>query len=57
VVAVLGGAPSAELAARVPLVAEKPAIAGRPTAYVCERRTCKRPVTDAAAFGRELDAS
>jgi uncharacterized protein YyaL (SSP411 family) len=54
---VTAGAPSAALAQLVPLVAEKTVLDGKPTAYVCVERVCKRPTTDVAAFGRELDAA
>jgi uncharacterized protein YyaL (SSP411 family) len=49
-----GGAPDAELGRLVPLVVEKPPVGGRPTAYVCERRVCKLPTTDPAAFAEQL---
>ncbi len=49
------GPPQRALAASVPLVAEKSALDGRATAYVCERRVCQRPTSDPAAFARELD--
>jgi uncharacterized protein YyaL (SSP411 family) len=51
---VIGGAPDAELGRLVPLVVEKPPLDGRPTAYVCERRVCKLPTTDASAFAEQL---
>src|SRR5262249_22251151 len=49
------GAPQRTLAATVPLVAEKTALGGRATAYVCERRVCQRPTSDPEAFARELE--
>jgi hypothetical protein len=51
---VAGGAPDAALGRLVPLVVEKPPLGGRPTAYVCERRVCKLPATDPAAFAEQL---
>jgi uncharacterized protein YyaL (SSP411 family) len=54
VLATVAGAPDAELARLVPLVAEKPPLDGRPTAYVCERRVCKRPTADPAVFAEQL---
>jgi uncharacterized protein YyaL (SSP411 family) len=54
-VVVAEGAPQRALAATVPLVAEKVALGGRPTAYVCERRVCQRPTSDPDAFARELE--
>jgi hypothetical protein len=55
-VVVTGGAASAELARLVPLVAEKTARDGRPTAYVCENRVCKLPATDVETFAAQLGA-
>ena len=54
-VVVTEGAAQRALAATVPLVAEKTALDGRATAYVCERRVCQRPTSDPATFARELD--
>jgi hypothetical protein len=48
-------APDDELAARtVPLLRDRVARDGRATAYVCERFTCKLPVTDVAALREQL---
>ena len=41
-------------AAVVPLLEEKRAIAGRPTAYVCEKRVCELPTSDPAIFRRQI---
>ncbi len=41
-------------AAVAPLVEGKVALGGRATAYVCERRVCDLPTTDAAVFARQL---
>jgi uncharacterized protein YyaL (SSP411 family) len=41
----------------VPLLHERVAIAGRPSAYVCRDFACRLPVTDAAALRTELDAA
>jgi hypothetical protein len=38
-----------------PLLADRPLVDGRPTAYVCERFACRRPVTTADALRAELD--
>jgi uncharacterized protein YyaL (SSP411 family) len=35
-----------EITATIPLFADKRAISGRPTAYVCEERVCKLPTSD-----------
>jgi uncharacterized protein YyaL (SSP411 family) len=44
----------AAAAAAVPLLADRPALDGRATAYVCERFVCKRPVTDPADLAAQL---
>jgi uncharacterized protein YyaL (SSP411 family) len=41
----------------VPLLADRVAREGRPTAYVCRNFACRMPVTDAAALRAELRAS
>jgi uncharacterized protein YyaL (SSP411 family) len=45
---VLAGGP--EGADTPPLLADRPALDGRPTAYVCERFACQAPVADPAAL-------
>jgi uncharacterized protein YyaL (SSP411 family) len=54
VLAACDGRPRADDEALVPLIAEKTALDGKPTAYVCEQRTCKRPTTDPAELARQL---
>ncbi|MBI4951810.1 MAG: thioredoxin domain-containing protein [Myxococcales bacterium] len=44
-----------ELTPRLPWLEAKRALAGKATAYVCERGRCELPASDAAAFGRALD--
>jgi len=39
----------------VPLVKEKVARGGKPTAYVCERQVCELPTSDPAVFARQID--
>jgi uncharacterized protein YyaL (SSP411 family) len=39
----------------VPLLADRVAIDGHPTAYVCREFVCRLPVTDAAALREQLD--
>jgi len=39
----------------VPLLADRMALDGRPTAYVCRNFACKLPVTDAAALAAQLE--
>jgi uncharacterized protein YyaL (SSP411 family) len=41
----------------VPLLADRVALDGRPTAYVCRGFACRLPVTDATALAGELAAS
>jgi len=48
------GAGQRELEPLVPLVANKVAREGRPTAYVCERRVCALPTADPEVFARQL---
>ncbi len=38
-----------------PLLADRPLVDGRPTAYVCQHFACQRPVTDPAALAAQLD--
>jgi uncharacterized protein len=50
------GAPDDREASReVPLLRDRPLVAGSPTAYVCRRFTCKLPVTDPADLARSLE--
>jgi uncharacterized protein YyaL (SSP411 family) len=46
----------AELAELVPLVADKLARGGKPTAYVCERNVCALPTADPAVFARQISS-
>ena len=41
-------------AAVVPLLEDKRAIGGRPTAYVCERRVCELPASDPAVLTKQI---
>ena len=41
----------------VPLLADRVALDGRPTAYVCRGFVCRLPVTDATALRAQLDAA
>jgi uncharacterized protein len=47
---------AAEIARRVPLLAGKTMVDGKPTAYVCRNYTCQAPVTDAQALLEQLRA-
>jgi hypothetical protein len=53
---VLAGGP-ARNAASVALLADRPTIGGRATAYVCRNYACDAPVTDATALATQLDAA
>jgi len=53
-VAVDDGEAVRALSPSVPLVEGKVAIAGKPTAYVCQQRQCKLPTSDPAVFGKQL---
>ena len=43
-----------EAIGEVPLLADRPAIEGRATAYVCEHFVCQRPVTEPAELAAQL---
>jgi uncharacterized protein len=53
---VVGSAAGAPGAAGLPLLADRGAVDGKPTAYVCRRYVCQLPVTDPDALARQLDA-
>jgi uncharacterized protein YyaL (SSP411 family) len=53
---VLALAPDAAIASSVvPLLADRIALDGRPTAYVCRNFACNLPVSDATALVEQLD--
>ena len=39
---------------KIPLLKDRPAIGGMPTAYVCENHVCQQPVTSAAEFDKQV---
>jgi uncharacterized protein YyaL (SSP411 family) len=39
----------------VPLLAGRPQLDGKPTAYVCRNFTCRQPVNDAEELARQLE--
>jgi uncharacterized protein YyaL (SSP411 family) len=50
------GARAGEGGGVTPLLQDRPALNGLPTAYVCERFVCRAPTTDSAEMLRQLDA-
>ncbi|MDQ1516125.1 MAG: uncharacterized protein QOE80_1955 [Actinomycetota bacterium] len=40
-----------------PLLADRPLVDGRPTAYVCQHFACRQPVTDPADLATQIDAA
>ncbi|MGH7398973.1 MAG: thioredoxin domain-containing protein [Candidatus Rokuibacteriota bacterium] len=53
---VVGAAAGTPAAAGLPLLADRGAVEGKPTAYVCRHYVCQLPVTDPEALARQLDA-
>ncbi|HJV55719.1 MAG TPA: thioredoxin domain-containing protein [Methylomirabilota bacterium] len=53
---VVGAAEGDPAGAGLPLLAERSAVDGRPTAYVCQHYVCQLPVTEPDALARQLDA-
>jgi len=49
-----GATPGQDLPYSIPLLAQREAVDGHPTAYVCERYTCKEPVMTADALAEQL---
>ncbi len=49
--------PRGAAAQSVPLLRERTQLAGRPTAYVCERFACQMPVVEPPALGEQLSVS
>jgi uncharacterized protein len=52
---VLNASQAAGMAKRLPVMAEKTALGGRTTAYVCRKGACRLPVSDAAGLAGQLD--
>ena len=54
---VLAGAREGDAAGSgLPLLADRPATGGKPTAYLCRRYVCQLPVTEPGDLARQLDA-
>ncbi|OQA43014.1 MAG: Glycosyl Hydrolase Family 88 [Chloroflexi bacterium ADurb.Bin325] len=53
----LAAAEDAESRALIPLLADRGALGGQPTAYVCRNYVCNLPVTRPAELARQLDGS
>jgi hypothetical protein len=53
----LVAAPGAADTGASPLLADRVAVDGRPTAYVCEHYACRLPVTDPEALRAEIDGA
>jgi hypothetical protein len=53
---VVGAVAGSSAIAGLPLLADRPAVDGKPTAYVCRRYVCQLPVTEPAALAAQLDA-
>ena len=53
---VVGAAEGDPAGAGLPLLADRTAVGGRPTAYVCQHYVCQLPVTEPDALARQLDA-
>jgi uncharacterized protein YyaL (SSP411 family) len=49
------GLPNSLAARLIPLLADRPMIDGRATAYVCRRFLCQRPVTTPAELASQLE--
>jgi uncharacterized protein len=52
----LAVAPGADDGLAMPLLADRPALDGRATAYLCEGFVCQAPTTDPEELARQLDA-
>jgi uncharacterized protein len=50
----VGDPKNADAARVVPLLADRPALNGKPAAYVCERFVCRQPVTEPGVLGAQL---
>jgi uncharacterized protein YyaL (SSP411 family) len=53
---VVGAAAGSPAGSGLPLLADRPAVGGASTAYVCRRYVCRLPVTDPAGLATQLDA-
>ena len=53
---IVAGAPDGAAADGLPLLVDRRARDGRPTAYVCRRYVCQAPTTDPADLARQIEA-
>src|SRR6185295_12451690 len=53
---VVGAREDEAAASGLPLLADRPAVGGKPTGYVCRGYVCQLPVTEPADLSRQLDA-
>ncbi|HET7873947.1 MAG TPA: thioredoxin domain-containing protein [Methylomirabilota bacterium] len=53
---VVGAGEGSAAGAGLPLLAERPAVGGKPTAYVCRKYVCQLPATDPGELAHELGA-
>ncbi len=54
---VVAGGPAGEGSVVTPLLQDRPALGGRPTAYVCEHFVCQQPTTDPEELRRQIAAA
>jgi hypothetical protein len=50
-------APPGTGAELTPLLADRPLVDGRPTAYVCRHFACQQPVTDPDELAKQISAA
>jgi uncharacterized protein YyaL (SSP411 family) len=51
------GGPAGQTDNATPLLDDREALAGKPTAYLCERYVCQAPTTDPAELSRQLETT
>jgi uncharacterized protein YyaL (SSP411 family) len=53
----LTGGPAGQTDNATPLLDDREALGGQPTAYLCERYVCQAPTTDSAELRRQLQVA